>query len=96
MSKIAVDVTPLLPGGINGGAKPMVVALLQELPRLLNEDEFILWTADYNHDELAFLDKPNLKRVCVHYMGAAGHGKQATGFKGLIKKSSGSGQTLDT
>ncbi len=86
MARIAVDVTPLLPGGINGGAKPMVVALLQELPGLLTNDEFILWTADYNHEELAFLDGPNLNRVCVHHMGAAEHEKQTIGFKWFIKR----------
>jgi glycosyltransferase involved in cell wall biosynthesis len=86
MARIAVDITPLLPGGINGGAKPMVVALLQELPRLLANDEFILWTADYNHEELAFLDGPNLKRVCVHHMGAGGNEKQSTGFMWFITR----------
>ena len=29
--KILVDLTPLLPGGINGGAKPFMLALLKEL-----------------------------------------------------------------
>ncbi len=86
MSKIAVDVTPLLPGGINGGAKPMVVALLQDLPRLFTGDDFILLTADYSHDELAFLDRPNLKRVCIHHTGAAGFEKQSIGFTWFIKK----------
>ena len=65
MSIIAVDVTPLLPGGTNGGAKPMVLALLQELPRLMPAAHFVLLTADYSHDELAFLDAPNVERKCV-------------------------------
>lgn len=70
MAKIAVDVTPLLPGGVNGGAKPMVVALLQKLPQLMEDHEFILWTADYSHEELAFLDRPNVKRICIHHQEA--------------------------
>lgn len=86
MSKIAVDVTPLLPGGINGGAKPMVVALLQELPNLLSEDEFILWTADYSHEELAFLDRPNLKRVCIRFTETKGAEANSLGNKRIIKK----------
>lgn len=86
MSKIAVDVTPLLPGGINGGAKPMVLALLQELPRLLPQDEFILWTADYSHDELAFLDRTNLKRICIHFSGTKEPEKNVLGFKWFVKK----------
>lgn len=84
MPRIAVDVTPLLPGGINGGAKPMVVALLQELPRLMADDEFILWTADYSHDELAFLDRPNLKRVCIRFSGS-GESEKQLGVKRFIK-----------
>jgi len=86
MSKIAVDVTPLLPGGINGGAKPMVVALLQELPYLLPDDEFILWTADYSHDELAFLDCPNLKRVCIYQTSTQTLKKQTLSLKWLAQK----------
>lgn len=65
MSKIAVDVTPLLPGGINGGAKPMVLALLKHLPVLMQDCEFVLLTSSSTHDELAFLDRPNFSRLCV-------------------------------
>ena len=89
MAKIAVDVTPLLPGGINGGAKPMVIALLQELPQLLNDDEFILLTADYSHDELAFLDRYNLQRVCVHRSNTAGEKNQTNISKNPSPKNAG-------
>lgn len=86
MSKIAVDITPLLPGGINGGAKPMVLALLQELPHLLPDDEFILWTADYSHAELAFLDRPNLKRICIYQTSTSKPEKQALNLKWFAQK----------
>src|SRR5262249_10383653 len=51
--RIAVDLTPLLPGGENGGAKLMTVGLVQHLSRLLPDCELVLLTADVSHDELA-------------------------------------------
>lgn len=67
--KIAVDLTPMLPGGENGGAKPMILALLKHLPALMPDCEFILLTASASHEELAYLERPNLSRLCVRQFG---------------------------
>lgn len=62
---IAVDLTPLLPGGENGGAKIFVLELLRELAILAPQTRFVLLTRDASHEELAFLDRPNMQRRMV-------------------------------
>lgn len=68
--RIAVDLTPLLPGGNNGGAKILVLELLRHFQVLANDCEFILLTSDRNHEELASLQAPNVRRLLLL------HGKQ--------------------
>jgi glycosyltransferase involved in cell wall biosynthesis len=65
--KIIVDLTPLLPGGGNGGAKFMTLALISALARLLPETHFVLLTAKSSHGELAQLETehPNIQRTCI-------------------------------
>ena len=65
MSLIAVDMTPVLPGGENGGAKILAIELLKSFHTMAPEDHFLLLTASWNHEELANLDGPNLSRLCV-------------------------------
>ncbi len=66
LKRIAVDLTPVRPGGENGGAKLITLELLRQLSRKVAPDcEFILLTADDSHAELADLDAPNVHRVCV-------------------------------
>ena len=65
MPRIAVDLTPLHPGGENGGAKVLVLELLSEFARLTDEYDFLLLTADWNHQELADLEGPNVTRLCA-------------------------------
>jgi len=62
---IAVDMTPLLPGGENGGAKVFTIELLKSLQRNIPGDHFLLLTASWNHEELAILDSPNMSRLYV-------------------------------
>lgn len=62
---IAVDLTPLLPGGENGGAKIFVLELLRELADLAPQTRFLLLTRDASHEELAFLDRSNMERRLV-------------------------------
>jgi glycosyltransferase involved in cell wall biosynthesis len=62
---IAVDLTPVLPGGENGGAKVFVLELLRHLPVLAPQCRFILFTQRDSHDELAVLDCDNVQRVLV-------------------------------
>ena len=62
---IAVDLTPILPGGDNGGAKVFVLELLQRLSHIAPQAQFVLLTQATSHDELALLDRPNMRRHMV-------------------------------
>lgn len=62
---IAVDLTPVLPGGENGGAKIFVLELLCGLAKLAPQTQFILLTQATSHEELATLDRPNMRRLMV-------------------------------
>lgn len=65
--KVAIDLTPVLPGGINGGAKLLALNLVKFWSRELAPHwEYILLTSDTSHDELAWLDNSNVRRVCVN------------------------------
>jgi glycosyltransferase involved in cell wall biosynthesis/2-polyprenyl-3-methyl-5-hydroxy-6-metoxy-1,4-benzoquinol methylase len=66
LRKIVIDLTPVLPGGENGGAKVMTLELIRNLARLAPDKELILLTAAASHDELASLDAANIRRICVH------------------------------
>ena len=65
MALIAVDMTPVRPGGENGGAKILVLELLKSFQEMAPNDHFLLLTASWNDDELATLDAPNMGRLCV-------------------------------
>lgn len=65
MSFIAVDMTPVLPGGMNGGAKIVSIELLKLFQIMAPEDRFLLLTASWNHKELAILDSPSMSRLCI-------------------------------
>jgi glycosyltransferase involved in cell wall biosynthesis len=62
---IAVDLTPVLPGGENGGAKVFVLELLRQLAQIAPQTRFVLLTQRVSHDELSTLDAPNVQRRCV-------------------------------
>lgn len=64
--RIAVDLTPVLPGGENGGAKLMTMELVRNLSRIFSECEFLLLTSEQNDGELASLDAPNVRRVLIN------------------------------
>ena len=65
LKTIAVDLTPILPGGENGGAKIFVLELLRRLAEIAPQTQFILLTQAASHAELATLDRPNMWRVMV-------------------------------
>jgi glycosyltransferase involved in cell wall biosynthesis/2-polyprenyl-3-methyl-5-hydroxy-6-metoxy-1,4-benzoquinol methylase len=65
LKRIVVDLTPVLPGGENGGAKVMTIELVRHLGRIAAECEFILLTSVKSHYELASLDSSNVRRICV-------------------------------
>ncbi len=62
---IAVDMTPVLPGGENGGAKIVALELLLSLRKASPGDEFLILTSSWNHGELSALDGVNMRRLCV-------------------------------
>jgi glycosyltransferase involved in cell wall biosynthesis len=63
--KVAVDLTPVLPGGENGGAKIFVLDLLRQLTAMAPATQFVLLTQAASHEELATLDRPNVVRRTV-------------------------------
>jgi glycosyltransferase involved in cell wall biosynthesis len=63
--RVAVDLTPMLPGGANGGAKIFVLELLDQLRRIAPDWSFTLLTPEVCHDELGALDGPGMRRCCV-------------------------------
>ena len=67
---IVVDLTPVLPGGENGGAKVFVLELLRRLAERAPQTQFVLLTQASAHEELAALDSANVRRVMV--LGAGG------------------------
>lgn len=65
MTRIAVDLTPLLPGGENGAAKLLTLELLSQFKELSHSYNFLLLTAHWNHQELSPFDGPRFERLCV-------------------------------
>jgi glycosyltransferase involved in cell wall biosynthesis len=61
--RIAIDLTPLLPGGANGGAKIMTLQLVKHLAKLEPMCTFILLSSNKNHAELKSLRSKNVKIV---------------------------------
>jgi glycosyltransferase involved in cell wall biosynthesis len=62
---IIVDLTPVLPGGENGGAKVFVLELLRRLAERAPQTQFVLLTQASAHEELAALDGANVRRLMV-------------------------------
>ena len=65
LTTIAVDLTPVLPGGENGGAKIFVLELLHLLSEIAPKTKFVLLTQSASHAELSTLDRPNMRRLMV-------------------------------
>lgn len=76
---VAVDLTPVLPGGDNGGAKLMTILLLHALRAMRPHWRFVCIVSDAAYDELVHLDAPNMERVRV---GAVGAGKALSHWQG--------------
>jgi glycosyltransferase involved in cell wall biosynthesis/2-polyprenyl-3-methyl-5-hydroxy-6-metoxy-1,4-benzoquinol methylase len=79
LTRIAVDLTPIVPGGANGGVKLMAVELIRQLSQIAADCEFILLTAERSHDELAPLESLNVRRHCVEQSSATTDGPRTTG-----------------
>lgn len=61
-ARIVVDLTPILPGGDNGGAKVFVFELIREMARLAPRWQFVLLTQGAADEEIAELDSFNVQR----------------------------------
>ncbi|HEX2526396.1 MAG TPA: glycosyltransferase family 1 protein [Geminicoccus sp.] len=66
---VAVDLTPILPGGENGGAKIFAIELVKALAQLAPDTQFVLLTQRAAFDELAALEGPNVRRLLVPGVG---------------------------
>ncbi len=62
---VAVDLTPVLPAGENGGAKIFVLELLRRLREMAPQTNFVLLTQAASHDELASMDSLNMRRQMI-------------------------------
>ena len=80
LRKVAIDLTPMLPGGDNGGAKIMTLELIHHLGKAAPDCEFILLTSKTNHDDLAALDSRNVRRICTGGSTTPGTSGKATGL----------------
>lgn len=69
--KIVVDLTPMLPGGANGGAKGFILELVRELASSAPQTDFILLTQASAHAELAALERANVRRLLAIQPGHA-------------------------
>ncbi len=65
LKTIVVDLTPVLPGGENGGAKIFALELVRRLAEMAPQTQFVLLTQAASHEELATLDRPNMRRLMV-------------------------------
>jgi glycosyltransferase involved in cell wall biosynthesis len=65
MALIAIDMTPVLPGGENGGVKLLALELVKGFQTLSRDNRFLILTASWNDKELACLEGPNTQRLCV-------------------------------
>jgi glycosyltransferase involved in cell wall biosynthesis len=63
--RVTIDLTPMLPGGANGGAKLLALALVTEMATLASETQFILLTSVPCHAELAAVETRNVRRQLV-------------------------------
>ena len=67
LKRIVIDLTPVLPGGENGGAKLLATALTWQFSRNVDPQcEYFLLTSNDSHDELSWLDAKNVQRICVN------------------------------
>jgi glycosyltransferase involved in cell wall biosynthesis len=62
LSCIEIDLTPLLPGAANGGAKIVVLELIKQFGRLAPDCKIVLLTSARTHNELAAFESGNITR----------------------------------
>ncbi len=62
---IEIDMTPILPGAVNGGAKVVALELIHQIARLHPKTKSTLLTAAEGHEELAALERVNVTRRLI-------------------------------
>jgi glycosyltransferase involved in cell wall biosynthesis/ADP-heptose:LPS heptosyltransferase len=93
LRRVVVDLTPVLPGADNGGAKLVAMELVRHLARLAPSCNWILLTSENGHADLAPLDSHNVRRVCARPDAVRGSAKplgRARGLARLLQRSGGS------
>lgn len=65
LKKIVIDLTPMLPGGENGGIKIVIFELIKYLASSYPDTEFVLLTHEMNFDELEAWERENVKRYLL-------------------------------
>lgn len=65
LSCIKIDLTPVLPGAVNGGAKILVLELVRQFGRSAPNTKIILLTAEEAHAELGALERGNVCRRLI-------------------------------
>lgn len=65
MARIAIDMTPMFPGGENGGVKLLALELIKGFQEISPQNSFLLLTASWNDKDLSFLDSANTQRLCI-------------------------------
>jgi glycosyltransferase involved in cell wall biosynthesis len=64
--RVAVDLTPLLPGGANGGVKPAILQFIRGLQRLQDPSfDFCFITAAASHAEIQAIVTERDKAICL-------------------------------
>jgi glycosyltransferase involved in cell wall biosynthesis len=83
--RVVVDLTPLEPGGENGGARLVALSLVHNISRLAPDVHQVLLTNARTHPELAWLDASNVTRQCV--VGQAQAGGQRLRLRAAVRAS---------
>lgn len=66
MARIAIDLTPILPNGENGGSKVMVLELTRQLILMGSHHHWLLITSKIMKEELIHLNAPNVTQLCIN------------------------------
>ena len=70
LSTIVVDLTPVLPGGENGGSKIFALELLRRLAEIAPQTRFVLLTQAASHEELVHIGSLQCATPDGHWSGS--------------------------
>jgi Glycosyltransferase len=63
--KVAIDVTPIRTTGEMGGAFQLVIELIKGLGERYKDDQYLLLTAEWNHEFFKSFEEIGMERICV-------------------------------